>query len=121
MANEISLVAALMLVKSGIQIGASKSKVISQSGTGNQGSVQNIGTVSELIVLTDIDALGYVMLVNLDETNYVQVGLTNPVSDADAVFHLLPGEFAVFPTRQEAWYAKANTAAVNLQVIALEL
>jgi hypothetical protein len=120
MANEITLSGTLSLVKNGVTIAASITKLISQSGTNNNTVTQNIGTSSEAIVLTDISAVGYMMFINLDSTNYVAIGTANPAVAADAPIHLLPGECALVPTRQETWYAIADTAAVDLQVIALE-
>ena len=83
--------------------------------------VQNIGTTAEALVLGDIAAAnnGYVCLRNLDPTNYVDLSLINDGSTPFA--RLNPGEFAVFRlTASATYYAKAHTAAINLEVVAVE-
>ena len=121
MANEITMIASLNLSKNGLNIGASLSKLITQSGTANNSITQAIGTSSEAIVLTDISAVGYLLFINLDSTNFVDIGVANPAVAGSCPITLLPGEFALVPSRIEAWYAIADTASVDLQVIALEL
>jgi hypothetical protein len=121
MANEISLSGQLALSKNGVSIAANISKQITQSGTNNNTITQNIGTSSEAIVLTDISAVGYLMFINLDSTNFVDIGIVNPAVAGSCPITLLAGEFAIVPSRIESWYAIADTAAVDLQIIALEL
>lgn len=74
----------------------------------------SIGTTQEALVLQDVSSLGWARFENLDTTNYVEIGVV-----VSATFYpfikLLAGEFvftrlgtAVVP------YARANTAAVQL-------
>lgn len=121
MANEITISAALSVNKTGMSLSGLGSLSITQSETGNSSTIQNIGTSTEQLVFTDIDNIGYVFLKNLDDTNYIEIGLITAVSSANAFLTLLPGEFALVPTRQETIYAKANTAACNLLIVAAEL
>jgi len=68
--------------------------------------------------LVEPDALGtpgYVYVRNMDTTNYVEVGIT-----ASYTIKLLAGDFALFPAAA-AIYAKANTAACNVEYIIIEL
>lgn len=121
MANEITLNAGATCTKSGVSISASASASISQSGAQNISNVQIIGATTEAITLGDVATIGYLFVKNLDATNFVTIGLATPVTSGDASIHLLPGEFALIPTRQATWYALADTAPVNLQVVAFEL
>lgn len=121
MANEISLSAQITLNKLGVVISASASKQIDQAGAGNTSNIQAIGTVTEALVLTDIDDIGYIFVKNLDATNFIELGITTAVLTANAMITLKPGEFALFPTRLETIYAKADTVACNLLVVGLEL
>lgn len=121
MADEISIIAQLSINKPPFTFtGGGRTKLISQSGTGNQGSTQTIGTTTEAIALTDIDDLGYIYVENIDATNFVMIGLVTPVSASNAFAHLLPGEFCLVPTRQETIYAIADTSACNCVVAAAE-
>lgn len=122
MANEITLSASLVLNKSGQSISGTVSGLaITQSGTNNIGSVQNIGTTSEALSFGDVATPGYLFLKNLDSTNFVNFDLNNPAVAGTSFCKLLPGECALIPTRQTAIYAKADTAACDVYVILLEL
>lgn len=120
MANEISLQALLTTSKNGVTISGSVSKAITQTGDQAIGNVQIIGTATEALVLGDVTTIGYIYLKNMDATNFVSFGLNTPVA-GDAFCKLLPGEAAVIPTRQTTIYAIADTAPVNVNVVAVEL
>ena len=121
MANEITLTAALSVVKSGVSIsGQVNSKSITQAGDQSLGNVQIIGTSTEALTLGDVVTIGYLYLKNLDSTNFVEFDLNTPVAGT-AFCKLLAGEAAVIPTRQTTIYAKADTANVNVNVVAIEL
>lgn len=74
----------------------------------------SIGTTQEALVLQDVSSLGWARFENLDTTNYVEIGVV-----VSATFYpfikLLAGEF-VFTRLETAVvpYARANTAAVQL-------
>jgi hypothetical protein len=122
MANEITLTAALSLVKSGQTIqGAVNGLSIAQSGTNNIGNVQAIGTTSEALSVGDVTTPGYLYVKNLDATNFVVLDLNNPAVASTAFCTLLPGEACVIPTRRSAIYAKADTASCDVFAILLEL
>lgn len=76
-------------------------------------NVQNIGTTEEAMDLGDVGTPGLAILKNLDDTNYVEIG-----SYVAAVFYpflkLKPGEMQIIRIGVAAPYAKANTAAVEL-------
>lgn len=67
----------------------------------------------EAIVMQDVAAAGWARFENLDSTNFVQIG-----TDAAGTFHpfvkLKAGEFCILRLGTNAPYAKADTAAVQL-------
>lgn len=73
--------------------------------------VQTIGTSEEAIALGDVATDGGAFYArNLDDTNYVEIGLTGSY-----VIKLLPGEFCFLSgVSDKDLYARANTAAVQI-------
>lgn len=121
MSNSITVsVTASVALAAGGSISGSGSISASQAGTNNIGNVQNIGTTTEQLTYGDVTTIGYLFLHNLDSTNYVEFDLNTPVAGT-AFCKLLPGESAFIPTRQTTIYAKANTAACDVHVVAFEL
>ena len=121
MANEISFTASLSISKGGVNISGSGSATVTMAGNNLLGTVQNIGAATEAIAIGDMTTPGYLWVKNLDATNFIQIGLTNPVNAGNAMVKLLPGEFALMPTRQTAIYALADTAPCDLEVVIVEL
>lgn len=78
--------------------------------------VQNVGFASEeALTLGESATYGYMIVRNLDATNFVQLR----VATGGAAFcKLTPGDFCVVPlgTGAQAPYAIADTAACNLEV-----
>lgn len=77
-----------------------------------------VGTSEESIAFGELGTVGWVMLHNLDDTNYVQWGFSTTVYGG----RMEPGEKAG-PFRLEpstTIYIKANTAACNVLVMAFE-
>lgn len=76
-------------------------------------NVQNIGTTEEALDLGDVTTPGLAIFENLDDTNYVEVG-----SYVGGTFYpfmkLKPGEKFICRLGVLAPYAKANTAAIEL-------
>ena len=120
MANETTLTVGLANTRSGVTVSGSVSLSITQSGTNNLANIQNIGTTTEALVFGDVTTIGYLMVKNLDATNYVELDLNTPVAGT-AFAKLLPGEGCVIPTRQTTIYGKANTAACDCLVLLCEL
>ena len=77
------------------------------------GGVQAIGTSDEDLVIGGTVAGGVYFLRNMDETNYVQIGVK--AAGTDYFLKLLAGEFSVGRLNASILQAKANTATVNLQ------
>jgi len=93
-------------------------KQYDQSATGQDDRKHSIGTVEESITFTDITTNGFVLMQNLDTTNYVQWGFAAGVYGG----RLKAGETAG-PWRLEpgaTLYLKANTAACRVRIIHYE-
>lgn len=115
MANEITITARLRAIKSYLSIDKNQTINADLSATAVADVVQNIGTTYEQIVLpAEVTAGGYAWFRNLDATNYVEIGV-----EVSAAFYplvkLKAGEVAVLRLATATIFAKANTAAVNLQ------
>ena len=121
MANEITTSASLTVNRSGATFTGLGVNTITQAGSPSIANTQTIGTTSEALLIGDVTAVGYWFLKNLDASNYVEISLQSTVTTADAFCTLLPGECALIPSRLEVFYAKANSAASNLLVVAASL
>lgn len=120
-ANAIQLSTSLTCVNGSLDIRISKTKQIDQTTAkgGNPGTV-NIGTSEEVLAFGDITSLGIVWLLNMDATNFVELG---PESSGAmvAALKLKAGEgYAIRLKPGVTWRAKADTAAVNLFICALD-
>lgn len=73
--------------------------------------VQTIDTSEEVIELGDVSNPGYIVIINLDDTNYVDVGLTSSYCIR------LPknGGFTIFPPTGTIM-AKANSAKCDVEI-----
>lgn len=125
MANELTVTDTIVCTKDGVTVNGSVTKQETLTGAGNWTNTQLIGTTTEQIAFpSDLvtEGVTHIWIKNLDATNYVQIGLNTPVTQIFA--RLKPGQSMQIPTDNAAgvdptWYAKANTAAVNLKIIAI--
>ena len=86
------------------------------TGTDSQAyNTQVIGTTEETLSLGSDLTTPFVCIKNLDDSNFVEVGLTGSYP-----MKVLAGEFACFRTNGTI-YAKADTADVTVQFWAVEL
>jgi len=120
MANEIYTSINYTCRKGGADISITTSKSVNMTGDDMLNATQEIGTTAELISFGEISgAPGEVVIKNLDATNFIELG-----GDSDlTVFKtkLLPGRATVFQPSSATLYAKANTAAVRIQILANEI
>lgn len=121
MANEITITLSASCAngyfKSAFQPGSIQ---LNQTAIGGHGPVVSVGTSEEALTFGDISTLGYMALRNLDTTNYVDIG---PESGGAMVpmVRLKAGNVAIMRLKPGITVrAQANTAAVKLQVWALE-
>jgi hypothetical protein len=68
--------------------------------------------VKEALVLGDVATPGYVLMHNLDATNFITV---LPDNTGAAVVKLKPGEYALFRLAAAAPFVQADTAGCNLE------
>ena len=132
MANEITIQAKLTATKNSASITnsvSSKTQTMESTLEKLHHTVQAVGTSIEDVALGDVDISKqhWILLRNLDGTNYVTVTLRSAVTPVDAVAGImLPGE-SFGPVRagaQTAGYPKymmtANTAACDVEVLACD-
>lgn len=121
MANEISMTLRLNASKGGATVDSgSKLKQLTMSGSKMVQTVIAVGTASELLTIGDLAGVpAAVMITNLDATNFV---LISGETGFTAVMQLkiLAGESVLITPLAATLYAKADTAACNLQLIAVE-
>jgi len=124
MANEITIAASLHVnneyFKWYFQPGQLQ---VTQNAIGRGGHAQSIGTSEEVIDFGDITTNGYLILRNLDDTNYVTYGPQEAGSGgAMVVFGKLnAGEIAILRVAPTVvMMAQADTADVLLDVTLLE-
>lgn len=119
MANEAYYSISIKAAKNGATVGQSTSKRLSMTGAEMVQATQNIGTTAELVSFGGITGAPQLLMVqNLSDTNYIELGGDSGLT----VFKMkIPaGQIAVFTPSSATLYAKANTAAVNVLVVAIE-
>lgn len=119
MADEITLNLKIKYEKNGISDTRIFSDTVDVSGSAICGGVQTIGTTEEAVAVGDVGTLGFARFMNIDATNYVEIG-----SFVAATFYplikLKPGESCVCRLSAVTVYARANTAAVRLDYMIFE-
>ena len=118
MANELRIGIVLGFLKSGATLNRSFNKEITVTGDAFTHGVQEVGTSEEELAQgAEVGTPGYVLVINLDSTNYVEIGSTTGVYD----IKLLAGEAALYRHNSATIYARANTAACKVEYIVIEL
>lgn len=124
MADEIQITCAVVVEKGSMKYSFQPDALsIDQTSIGRGGHTQSVGTTEELLDIGDLLVEGWVVLHNLDTTNYITWGPQDPgsVGAMIAVGKLKAGEFAIFRMDPSiTLMAKANTAACQLDVTVLE-
>lgn len=121
MANEITMTSGLSVQKGNLNFQVPLNSVsVDLTGTRVIRNVQAVGTAYEAIVTGDLATAGVAYFRNLDTVNYVELGV-----EVSAAFYPLvrlnAGETAgPFRLSQLAFHARANTAAVNVDVMICE-
>ena len=81
--------------------------------------VASIGTSHEALPMGDVSTAGWARLENLDATNYVEIGVVVTGTFYPTI-KLKATEFCVVRLGTNAPYARANTAAVQLDYVILQ-
>lgn len=91
-----------------------KTVSVTQTSQGHAAGCQDIGTTEEALVVSDITTSGIGYFMNIDATNFVQLGVVVSATFYPLV-RLLAGEVATFRLDTGATiYAKADTADCKL-------
>lgn len=119
MANEISMSASVKITATNFSESFNPGAVsIDLASSAGAGGTQPIGTSVEAIVKGDTAAGGVFFFRNIDETNYVEIGLTS-TDGVGGTFYpmikLLAGEYSIGRLVNEDIFARANTAGIVLQ------
>lgn len=104
--------------KGNVEVGFNFYKEITVTGEVGYKDVQTIGTSEEAVVMPgDAAAPGYIILRNMDATNFIEIGVTSTVYN----IKLTPGRpVAVFPIDGTTLFAIADTANCQLEKIVIE-
>ena len=117
MANEISASATLTVSKNGVTTSQSASQAFDQTGNTTYEAVVSVSTTAAAISFGAISgAPSAVLLRNLDSTNFLKYGPSNPPTE----FTLRPGRVALFEPASATQYWKADTASVKALIKAVE-
>ncbi len=123
MAKEITIGTTLNANKNGASLNRNDSTQIDMAGSTFIQNVQTISASTGTVTLDmgSVTSPGFVRLKNVDPTNFVCFSLTSGATASNAFCTLRPGEHALIPTRQTNIYARADTAAVNVEVMVASL
>lgn len=117
MANELSIMVNLSFSKGGAEVTKSCNKNVTITGDAFTHGVQSVGTSEEELVQgAELGTPGYMLVINLDSTNYVEIGSTTGVYD----IKLKAGEFALYRHNSATVYAKANTGTCLVEYCLIE-
>lgn len=124
MANEITVSATLKCINGDFTFNRKISgQQYDQAALGSRGGTQEIGFAAhEAILITDVTTEGWVIMRNVDDTNFVDVGV-DVAAAFEPFLRMEPGEFCLFRNSKAAgttMYAQADTAAVKLEYMVLE-
>lgn len=119
MANELKITSALRFSKGTVRYDIAESdQYVDISGDHSIYRTQEIGTSAETLDIGEISTVGWSFFRNLDNTNYVEIGYDD--TGFKNLIKLKPGEYCMVRLGQNAPYARADTAAVDLEYIFVE-
>ena len=117
MANELTILVSMAFSKGGASVSRAESIQVTVTGDAFSHEVQEVGTSEEQLAQgADLGTPGYMLIKNLDGTNYVEVGSTTGVYD----IKLKAGEVALYRHNSATVYAKANTAVCLVEYMLIE-
>ncbi len=120
MADELKIVANLSFSKGGAKVTRQVSIKVDIAGDAFAHGVQDVTTGEvELAQLAAVGDPGWVLIINLDSTNYIEVGATTGVY----TIKILAGEFALYRHDKEETVtilAKANSGTCSVEYFIFE-
>lgn len=125
MANEVTITVDLRLSNGKLQTARSEHGLqFDQTTAGYSSGVQTIGhTAAEVIDISeDIIENGYAFLRNLDDENYIEIGIATGISPIvfEPFSKLEAGQAAVIPLSNIDYFAQANVADCKLEFVVLD-
>lgn len=117
MADEITIVTGMSCTNGSFKLASNtiSTKFDQATARGGQPGVLNIGTSEETVTFTDITP-GWSVITNLDTTNFVDLGFSTGVYGLTVP---AGGQMVLKFKSGMTLYAKADTAAVDLQIVSL--
>ena len=91
---------------------------ISTTGDKYISNTQEIATSAEAILLGDIGTPGYMIVHNLDDANFIEIGYDD--TGFKPTIKLKSDEWAIFRLTQAVPQAQADTAACDMEYIIIE-
>ena len=120
MANSLSISLSLNALIRGQSFPVQQSTNTNPAGSAAMKATQSIATSATAIPLDSITQCGYVVIVNMDPTNYVTISFENTAAVTPQIIQT--GGFLVLsPASGAVIYGKANTAAVEIAVLAVSI
>lgn len=122
MANEITVISQMTVAKGNLNHQPPARRFTADmAGDRARINQQTIGTTYEAIDFGDISTAGLVWFTNLDPDNYVEIGKQIAGPAFDPFLKMLPGESAgPFRLSSQSIYGRANTAAVDVEIMQAE-
>lgn len=122
MADEISVTANLSGSKGGLTVAGAQAATITLTGEGLWANRQTIGTSAEQLAFpSDLttEGLTYLWLQNASASNFIEIALDSGMTNKFG--KLLAGEVMLIRvhTGNPTYYAKADTAACDLRLVAV--
>ena len=114
--NEIQATGTLTVSKNGVTASDTFAINVTMSGDDYVAGTQVIGTSNETIALADIGTIGWVLIKNLDSTNFVEIG----DDGTNYTVKLAAGEGCLFRFSGSSINLKADTAACRVKYLVLE-
>ncbi len=124
MANEITLSVSLKAINGDFTYNRKISgQQYDQAASGGNGGIQEIGFAAhEAIALGDVSTEGWILMRNIDDTNFVDIGV-DVAAAFEPMIRMEPGEPCLFRNSKAAGttlYAQADTGAVKIEFMILE-
>jgi hypothetical protein len=119
MANELTLTFGLAFTKTGATFNRTAfTDTITVSGSHVAAGTQAVGTSAEALGKGDITTPGYLLIHNMDSTNFVQIGYDD--SGFKHVVKVAATEWALFRLSQSTPQVKADTSGCNIEYWLIE-
>jgi hypothetical protein len=119
MANEITTTVSLRFSKGGASASVNETARADMAGSDFLNQVQTIGTTAEAVSFGNITGPpGFVAIKNLDAANFVEFGGDSGLTVFKLI--LMPGKTMLASPASGTLFGKADTAAVDIQVLAIE-